>query len=210
MSLVIEIQTKLKSLGLYKGNLDGISGPLTEKAVKEGIAKGIRTEKDLYDCQNPLITTNFRYSELIHSNTAIRLGIKNIPNAKHKANLIESCTKLWQPARDILGKTMIITSGYRSPLLNSKVGGSDSSAHSVGCAIDFTSPSFGSSRAIANKLAKEFKAKGIKFDQIILEFPDSDNSWVHLGYKNRKNEQNCQLLTAVKRNGKTVYLPGLI
>ena len=210
MISVIEIQTKLKSLGLYKGNLDGISGPLTEQAVKEAIIKGICTNKDLYDCQNPLVTANFRYSELIHSNTAVRLGIENIPTIVHKVNLIESCNKLWQPARDILGKTMIVSSGYRSSLLNSKVGGSDSSAHSIGCAIDFTSPSFGTSRAIANKLAKEFKAKGIKFDQLILEFPDSDNSWVHLGYKNRKDEQNCQLLTAVKRNGKTDYLYGLV
>ena len=209
MSLVIEIQTKLKNLGLYKGNLDGISGPLTEQAVKEAIIKGICTNKDLYDCQNPLVTDNFRYSELIHSNTAVRLGIENIPTIVHKVNLIESCNKLWQPARDILGKTMIISSGYRSPLINSKVGGSDSSAHSIGCAIDFTSPSFGNSRAIASKLAKEFKTKGIKFDQLILEFPDSDSSWVHLGYKNRKGEQRCQLLTAVKRNGKTVYLSGL-
>lgn len=209
MSLVIEIQTKLKNLGLYKGNLDGISGSLTEQAVKEAIIKGVCTDKDLYDCQNPLVTANFRYSELIHSNTAVRLGIENTPNAVHKANLIESCTKLWQPARDILGKTMIISSGYRSPLVNSKVGGSDSSAHSIGCAIDFTSPSFGSSRTIANKLAQEFKTTGIKFDQIILEFPDTDSSWVHLGYKNLKGEQRCQLLTAVKRNGKTVYLSGL-
>ena len=209
MSLVIEIQTKLKNLGLYKGNLDGISGPLTEQAVKEAIIKGICTNKDIYDCQNPLVTVNFRYSELIHSNTAIRLGIENIPTIVHKVNLIESCNKLWQPARDILGKTMIISSGYRSPLVNSKVGGSDSSAHSIGCAIDFTSPSFGNSRAIANKLAKEFKTKGIKFDQLILEFPDTDSSWVHLGYKNLKGEQRCQLLTAVKRNGKTVYLSGL-
>lgn len=209
MSTVIEIQTKLKKLGLYKGNLDGFSGPLTEQAVKEGIAKGVCTDKDLYDCQNPLVTANFRYSELIHSNTAVRLGIDNVPSAVHKVNLIESCIKLWQPARDILGKTMIISSGYRSPAVNKAVGGSDSSAHSIGCAIDFTSPSFGDSRAIANKLAKEFKAKGIRFDQIILEFPDTNSSWVHLGYKNQKREQRCQLLTAVKRNGKTVYLPGL-
>jgi hypothetical protein len=65
MSLVIEIQTKLKNLGLYKGNLDGISGSLTEQAVKKAIIKGICTNKDLYDCQNPLVTANFRYSELI-------------------------------------------------------------------------------------------------------------------------------------------------
>lgn len=209
MSLVIEIQTKLKEHGLYNGKLDGISGPLTEQAVREGITKGICTDKDLYDCQNPLVTDNFRYSELIHSNTAERFGIDNIPNAQHKANLIESCTRLWQPARDILGKSMLISSGYRSPALNKKVGGSNTSAHSIGCAIDFTCPSFGTPRAIANKLAQEFKTRGIKFDQIILEFPDSTSSWVHLGYKNQKGEQRCELLTAIKRNGKTNYISGL-
>ena len=125
-------------------------------------------------------------------------------------NLTESVLKLWQPARELLGVPMLVSSGYRSPKLNKAVGGSSTSAHSYGFAIDFTAPGFGNTRKIANFLAKEFKARGIMFDQIILEFPDSPNSWVHLGYKSSKGLQRNQLLTASKdMNGRTVYTVGL-
>lgn len=156
-----------------------------------------------------MITKNFSMAELTRSNTAKARGISNVPNDTHRANLIASAKNLWQPVRDILGVPMIVSSGYRSPTLNRAVGGSATSAHSHGFAIDFTAPSFGNTRQIAKKLATELKAQGIKFDQLILEFPDSSSSWIHLGYKSPAGKQRGQLLTAVKRGGRTVYLSGL-
>ena len=94
--------------------------------------------------------------------------------------------------------------------MNNKVGGSNTSAHSYGYAIDFDCPSFGSTRQIASFLVNEFKARGIAFDQIILEYPDNPSSWIHLGYKQpNTNKQRNQVLTAVKVNGTTKYLNGL-
>lgn len=90
-----------------------------------------------------------------------------------------------------------------------QVSGSATSAHSYGFAIDFTAPKFGNTRKIAATLAKELKARGIKFDQLILEFPDDRKTWIHLGYKSPSGKQRGQLLTAVKRGGRTVYLSGL-
>ena len=50
----------------------------------------------------------------------------------------------------------------------------------------------------------------IAFDQLILEFPErGDGAWVHLGFKKDGKGQRNQILTATKRNGKTVYLQGL-
>ena len=156
------------------------------------------------------ISDNFYLSELVRSSTAQRKGIDNTPSDVHLKNLTESVLKLWQPARELLGVAMLVSSGYRSPKLNKAVGGSSTSAHSYGFAIDFTAPSFGDSRKVANFLAKALKDSGIKYDQIILEFPDSPNSWVHLGYKSPKGLQRGQLLTATKdRYGKTVYTLGL-
>ena len=156
-----------------------------------------------------MITKNFSLAELTHSNTAKARGISNVPNDTHKANLIASAKNLWQPVRDILGVPMIVSSGYRSPALNRAVGGSATSAHSHGFAIDFTAPKFGNTRAIAKKLATELKARGIKFDQLILEFPDGRKTWIHLGYKSPWGKQRGQILTAVKRGGRNVYLSGL-
>lgn len=65
-----------------------------------------------------MITKNFSLAELTHSDTAKARGISNVPSEAHKANLVASAKNLWQPARDILGVPMIVSSGYRPPELN--------------------------------------------------------------------------------------------
>ncbi|UYZ77034.1 hypothetical protein LP123_02850 [Moraxella bovis] len=56
------------------------------------------------------------------------------------------------------------------------MGGAKNSAHKYGLAIDFIAPRFGNTRKIAKFLVAELTARNIKFDQIILEFPDSAGS----------------------------------
>ncbi|MFB2539060.1 D-Ala-D-Ala carboxypeptidase family metallohydrolase [Acinetobacter sp. c3-l95] len=161
--------------------------------------------------QNPdQITPNFTLSELIHSDVATARHIDNTPNAEHQQNLIQSTIQLFQPMRELLGQAVKVNSGYRSFSLNRAVNGSQTSAHSVGYAIDFVCPKFGTTRQIVDFLAKELPKQGILFDQIILEFPDTPNSWVHIGYKNRQGRQRGQILTAKKIKGKTVYLQGIV
>lgn len=152
------------------------------------------------------VTENFSMAELLHSNTAVRLGLSNQPTQKTRRNIIEACTQLYQPMREVLGKSVLISSGYRSPAVNKAVGGSATSAHMNGYAIDFISPKYGTPYQIAKYLSTELKKRGIKFDQIILEF----NSWVHIGFKTTSGAQRGQLLTAKKINGKTQYLAGII
>lgn len=151
------------------------------------------------------VTKNFTLAELLHSNTAVRLGMNNVPSTDHQANLITACHELFQPMRDALAKSVLISSGYRSAAVNKAVGGSDKSAHCVGYAIDFISPTFGTPKEIAQFLAKELVKREIKFDQIILEF----NEWVHIGYKSQKGEQRGQVLTAKKVKGVTEYSQGI-
>ncbi|WP_323842950.1 D-Ala-D-Ala carboxypeptidase family metallohydrolase [Moraxella sp. Pampa] len=155
------------------------------------------------------LTKNFTLSELTRSSTADRLGLINTPDERAVANLRLSARGLWQPARDILGVPMQVSSGYRSQTLNRAIGGSPTSAHRYGLAIDFTAKAFGNTRKVARYLVAELKARGIKFDQLILEFPDSPNSWIHLGYKHPNGQQRGQVLTAIKRGGRTVYVSGL-
>lgn len=203
--IVIEMQQKL---GL---TADGIAGEKTKTAMNEALKQGKITQEecDAFNRADPnddKITKNIRLSELTLSPTAQRLGIDNTPNENIKQNLIESCTNLWQPTRDLLGVAMSISSGYRSPALNKAVGGSPTSAHCYGRAIDFTAPKFGSPRKIVEFLAKELPKHGVKFDQIILEF----DRWIHLGYKSPNGEQRGQVLTAKKVNGKTKYFVGAV
>ncbi|MFB6347876.1 YcbK family protein [Moraxella sp. ZJ142] len=162
---------------------DGIWGEQSKQALRAALNAGKVIK----------ITDNISLNELIISPTAKRYGIDNIPNQAVLQNLIDSSVNLWQPAREILGQAMHITSGYRSPQLNSKVGGAANSAHKFGYAIDFHCPKFGNTRQIVQFLAKELPKKGIKFDQAIIEYPKSPNSWVHLGYKHPSGKQRGQV-----------------
>lgn len=151
------------------------------------------------------LSQNFSLSELIKSPTSKRLGIDNSPDDRVLNNLKASVKNLWQPTRQLLGVPVLVSSGYRCPALNLAIGGAKHSAHMSGFAIDFTAPKFGTPRQIVTFLSKAYAQNGIGFDQMILEF----DRWIHLGYQSPTGSQRGQILTAVKRAGRTVYLVGI-
>lgn len=69
------------------------------------------------------LSKNFYLSELTKSQTAARLGISNQPNTVQIANLKELCQRILQPVRDHFSCPVVVSSGYRSPKLNSQIGG---------------------------------------------------------------------------------------
>lgn len=203
---IIAAQTAFKKAGVYDITIDGDFGQGSLDAVYALIRMAGLEPPVIQEGQ---ITENFTLGELTHSNTAVARKISNKPNMTHEQNLVASAINLWQPVRELLGQPMIINSGYRSAAVNKAVGGSATSAHSYGFAIDFVCPKFGNSAKTAEFLAAELPKRGIKFDQLILEFPDSAGSWIHLAYKNGAGQQRGQVLTAKKVGGRTKYLAGL-
>ncbi len=93
----------------------------------------------------------------------------------------------------------IINSGYRSPVLNKKIGGSNTSDHCKGMAADIVI------NGLDNYVLACFIKDNLKFKQVILEFYNKTNNlgWVHISYDN--NDLKCQQLTAIKVKGKTIY-----
>lgn len=81
------------------------------------------------------ITENFSFEELIYSATAERLHIDNMPAAEQQKNLCFLATQL-QEVRTKFGQPIVVTSGFRSPKLNKKVGGQPNSYHLQGLAAD--------------------------------------------------------------------------
>lgn len=158
---------------------DGIWGEKSIQALRIALTDGVVIP----------ITQNISLNELLASQTASRHGIDNMPNEQVLTNLIESSQNLWQPVRELLGQPMFISSGYRCPALNAKIGGVKNSAHMYGLAIDFVCPGFGNTRQVVNFLVKQLPKHGIKFDQAILEKPTQPNSWVHLAYKHPNGGQ---------------------
>ena len=143
------------------------------------------------------LSQNFTLEDFTHSDVAVRKGIDNTPNAEALANLAELALTL-EKVRDLLGVPIHINSGYRGPKVNAAVGGSSTSAHMTGQAVDFTAPAFGTPQGIAIEIA----ASDIAFDQLIVEF----GSWCHLGIR---GDMRHQLLTASRVDGKTHYAQGI-
>ncbi|WP_108043306.1 D-Ala-D-Ala carboxypeptidase family metallohydrolase [Neisseria cinerea] len=153
------------------------------------------------------ITEHFSLKELTRSETARRAGIENKPSSAEMDNIYYTAQQL-EKIREYVGRPIIVTSCFRSERVNKLVGGSPTSAHRHGLAADCDASGM-TSLAFAKLLIKMRDDGALKFDQLILEFPErGDGAWVHIGFR-RNSQMRNQIMTATKRNGKTVYLPGL-
>ena len=144
------------------------------------------------------LSKNFVLSEITRSSTAVRLGINNGPDKEHLQNIQHLITQIVQPMRDDLGPIRI-SSGYRSPVLNSTIGGSNKSQHCKGQALDLQ---FWEGGKMNNKKIYDWIIdSGLEFDQMINEF---DFAWIHLSLKIEGNRK--QILEAYKDDkNKTKY-----
>ena len=150
------------------------------------------------------LSKNFTLTEFTKSQTALRLGIDNTPSDEHLAAAKLLFENVVQPVRDHFGPT-VINSGYRGPALNEAIGGAATSQHCRGEAVDIECP------GVPNHEVAEWIENNLEYDQLILEFYTQgipDSGWVHVSYIPEGNRK--QSLTAVKQDGKTVYLQGLI
>jgi hypothetical protein len=151
------------------------------------------------------LTKNFSLAEMVKSETALRHGMENNPGPDELNNLLQLCANVLQPIRDHYQKGVKVNSGYRSPDVNAKVGGSRTSDHTRGMAADIEIP------GVPNAELATYIRDNLAYTQLILEFytpgvPDS--GWVHVSYD--EQDLKKQVLTATRKDGKTVYLPGLV
>jgi len=141
------------------------------------------------------LTANFTLAEMVKSETALRHNMDNTPGETEIENLKQLCEQVLQPVRNHFQTGVKVNSGFRHPEVNAKVGGSKTSDHP----------------GIPNADLAIWIMDNLQYTQLILEFytpgiPDS--GWVHVSYDPANLKK--QNLTAVKKDGKTVYLPGLV
>jgi len=149
------------------------------------------------------LTRNFSLSELIKSDTAIRKGINNNPNAGQIENLKLLCENILQPVRDHFGRVKV-TSGFRSPELCVAIGSSVNSQHAKAEAADFECP------GVDNAELADWIHRELPYDQLILEFytPGEPNSgWIDCSWI--ADKPRASYLWAYKSEGKTKYKPVL-
>lgn len=142
------------------------------------------------------LTEHFTLEELTTSDYAVRHGIANVPSEQIVTSLRVLASGLEQ-VRALLGHPMVVSSGYRCPMLNRAVGGSTTSDHMIGLAADFVCPGFGTPLEIARAI----EASDIAFGQLIQE-----GTWVHISFSPFERRT---VLTAHFSNGRASYSPGL-
>lgn len=108
----------------------------------------------------------FTIEELCKSETAERLGIDNTPSEEIVKNLTYFGEKILDPLRESWGSAIIVNSGFRCPELNKAVGGSKTSVHPLGWAVDLY-PKNGNIEDFKKHIIAFFEGK--RWDQVILE-----------------------------------------
>jgi zinc D-Ala-D-Ala carboxypeptidase len=158
------------------------------------------------------VSDNITFKEATKSSDAIRLGIPNLPNAVQLENMILVATKVFHPIREHFGVGIGISSFFRSPAVNAKVGGAKKSAHMDGEAMDIDADIFekqitvdGKLVDLTNKMIFDYIVKNLTYDTIIWEFGNANEpAWVHVSYS-KTNNRKRKLRAYKDKDNETQY-----
>lgn len=136
----------------------------------------------------------FKFEEFVKSDTAERLGIDNEPKSETIINNIFNVMEVMDLIREewtvycekngMQHPQIIVNSGYRSEPLNKSVGGSSTSSHMYGCAVDFRAKNW-DNKALWEVVLYTLKKYNIEWNQLIDE---CRLTWIHLDIGGNKKE----------------------
>lgn len=128
------------------------------------------------------ISKHISYDEAVSSTVANKQGIVNSPNETALIAMKLVAEKCFEPLREWYQKPIKINSFFRSLVINKLVGGSPTSQHPKGEAIDLTAGSIEE-----NKKLFDWLKSNVEFDQLIWE---KGGMWIHISYSaNRCRKQ---------------------
>jgi len=130
------------------------------------------------------LSPNFALSEFTQSQYALRMGINNTPSPNVLGHLKVTADGM-EKVRELLGKPITISSGYRCPTLNKAIGGASTSDHVLGFATDFTCRQYGT----PEQVTKAIMESGIKYDQLICE-----GYWTHISFSPKMRQETLRAL----------------
>ena len=123
-----------------------------------------------------VLAPHFSMTEVARSATAAKQGIDNSVPLALRYN-IGRIAEFMECVRWLLSDVpIIVTSWYRCQMLNSAIGGSETSAHMKGLAMDFKH-----SVMALEDVFDEIRASKLPYDQLIIEGTQGKAEWMHVG-----------------------------
>ena len=96
--------------------------------------------------------------------------------------------------REEAEEPIVITSGYRSPEVNRAVGGSPTSNHLTGCAVDIRCAGIEQALRYAVILMDYADESRQDYDELLIERNKSGRYWVHLAVRPKGNRRKLMFL----------------
>jgi hypothetical protein len=134
-----------------------------------------------------MISKHITIEEATQSPTALRMGIKNVPNAEELEAMKYVAENLFEPIREWYDKPIKINSFFRCVALNKAVIGSLTSGHVLGNSIDIS----GGNKIENKKIFDFIKTSGLNYDQVINEY---DYTWIHISLKKTGNRKQILVI----------------
>jgi uncharacterized protein YcbK (DUF882 family) len=136
------------------------------------------------------LSEHFKLGEVTKSK---HIEINNIPSHVAIENLKRVCG--WLEVLRARAKTpIVINSGYRSPELNKKVGGSPTSNHLTGCAVDIKVAGIEQAMRYAVILMDYADETKQDYDELLIERNRSGGYWLHFAVRPKDNRRKTMFL----------------
>ena len=125
-------------------------------------------------------------------NIPSRVAIENLKNiCENWLEDLRYSTNALYSGKD---KPIIINSGYRSPEVNKLVGGSPTSNHLTGCAVDIRCEGIEQALRYANTLLDIADGTKRDFDELLIERNKQGRYWIHFAVRPKDNRRKISFI----------------
>lgn len=137
------------------------------------------------------LSEHFSLEELTFTN---HREFDNTPN-QLQINNLQRLAEFLETVRTLLGKPILIDSGFRSPEVNHAVGSTSNSQHMKGCAADIRVPGMTPAEVV-----KAIYDADLPYDQLILEL-----GWTHISIPNTDDAEPRNMALIIDKQGTRAY-----
>ena len=140
------------------------------------------------------LSEHFTLGEL--TKTSIKTEDQNIPSRVAIENLKNLCENWLEALRQAQGPSegIIINSGYRSSEVNKRAGGSATSNHLTGCAVDIHVSGFEQAVRYASILLDISDGTKRDFDELFIERNKTGRYWIHFAVRPKENRRKIDFI----------------